>query len=161
MQRSHPRMPGIGYMAMAMLARSNAMSSPEMVATSIKKRIPLAFKRRLPRCLPHQKTRVLEPSAQMLLLRLTLLMSKAGDSRNAMLNQRRMGNKDHIRRSGTCMQQTNVSNTLQMVVKILPLSEGHVTRRPVKIPSHPWVDDVVDVIKLRGAHQIGWAVKMG
>src|SRR5207302_1591674 len=76
-QRSHRRVPRISHMSMADLACPNPMRSPQMPATGIKQRIPFPFKTRLARRRPKQKTRVLQPPPQVLLLSLPLRMSEA------------------------------------------------------------------------------------
>ncbi len=118
-------------MPMADLARPNPMRSPQMPAIRVKQRIPFTFERSLARRRPQQKTRVLQPLPHMLLFSLPLWMGKARNRRNAMLHQRRMGHKHHVRRALARMQQPNIRNSLQLLIQTLPLHERGIARWPM------------------------------
>jgi hypothetical protein len=72
-----------------------------------------------------------------------------------------MGDEDHVRRSLTGVQQTDVSDAAELSVEIFPLREGFIARGTVQIPGHPGVDDVVHVIELRRTHQVGGFIEVG
>jgi hypothetical protein len=131
-----------------------------MAAIRIKQRISLAFKTRLSRRRPQQKTRILQPQPHMLFLGLTLWVGEARNRRNPMQNHRRMSHKHHIRRAFPRMQKPHVSDSLKLLVQIFPLHKSSIARRLMKITRHPRVDDVVNVVPLRRAHQVGWAIEV-
>src|SRR5215469_5549161 len=152
MQRSDRRMPRIRYVAVALAASTKAVGRPEMVSGRIEQRIAFTLEGGLTWGLPNEEACLLEPAPKVRLLRLALRMGKAGKRSDTVLNQCRMADKHHIRRSGPAVDQANVRDALEMMVEILPLSEGLISRRPMKVASHPRIDDVIHVVPLRGAH---------
>src|SRR5690348_12940232 len=123
-------------MAMALPAGTKAMRGPKMISRRIEKSIPLAFECSLARSLPNQKACILKPAAQMRLLGLALRMGEAGKSSHPMLNQGRMANKDHVRRAGASVDKTDIGNSLQMVVEVLPLGKRSIPRGTMEIARH-------------------------
>ncbi len=58
------------------------------------------------------------------------------------------------------MKNADVGDAMERVVKVAPLGEGAVALRAMEVAGHPRVDDVVDVIPLWRAHQVGGSIEV-
>jgi hypothetical protein len=94
-------------------------------------------------------------------LRLALWMGEAGNCRNPMLHQRSMRYENHVGGSLSGMKQPHIGNPLKLLMKCLPLTKRRIARRPMEISGHPGVDNVIDVVPFRRAHQVSWTIKTG
>src|SRR5215469_6606899 len=97
-----------------------------MIAGCTEKSITLTFERSLTRSVPDEETRVLEPAAEVRFFGLPLRMSETRERCNAMLHERRMTNEYHGRRTGTTMDQADVSDALKLMLEFFPLSESRI-----------------------------------
>lgn len=160
MQGADLGVPCVGDMTVALQAGAKAMGSPEVVASCIEEGVALTFKCGLARSLPEKEACGFKPAAKMFFLRLSLGMREAGESYDAVLHQRCMADENHIGQSLLGVDQANVGDALQLAMKLFPLSEGEIPCRAVKIAGHPRIDNVIDVIPFRVAHQVGGSVEM-
>ncbi len=154
-------MPCVGDVAVALTAGADAVSCPEMVAGGVEECITLAFEGCLARGLPDEEAGALEPAAEVLLFGLTLRVGEAGDGGYTVLHESGVGDEDHVGQIGPGGQETDVGDALQVMVEVVPLGKGGVPRGPMEIARHPGIDDVIDIVELGWAHQVGRPIEVG
>ena len=158
-QRGDGNVPGIRDVTMCRLAGANSMRSPERCSRVVEAQIAFPFEGGLARRLPEQEALTGEPAARIRAFGAALGRMEAGDRCNAVMDERGVSDIDHIGTAGLGMEQTDVGNAAQDVVKALPLGEGEIAGGSVNVARHPWVQDVIDVVPLRRAHNVCWAGK--
>lgn len=153
-QGANRRMPGVGDMAMSRTAGADTVGRPEDRAIVVEGDIPFPFEGCLTRRLPEQEGLALEPLVEVRGLGPALRMVEAGERGHPVLYQGAVAEEDHVGTARFGMQQANVGDTTQDVMKTLPLREGKIARGSMDVAGHPRIDDVVDAVPLRRTHQV-------
>ena len=96
-----------------------------------------------------------EPAAEVWLFALALGVEEAADGDGAVALEACVGGEDHVGGAGLRLDELDVGDGADGFVEALPLLGGAGARGGVDVAGHPGVDDVVDVVELRGAHQEG------
>ncbi len=146
------RVPGGGDVAMAVLAGADAVGGPEVRSGAIEERIAFAFEGGLTGRFPDEESGLLEPCAEVVFLGLTLSVGEAGDGGYAMVDERGVGDKDHVGGAGAGLEDADIGDSAKSVIEGSPLGKGAVAGGAMEIAGHPGIDDVVDVIPDWRAH---------
>ncbi len=154
-------MPRVGYVAMRGAAGANAVGGPESGAVVVEGEVAFAFDGSFAGGFPEEKTLRDEPAAKVGGFGSALLGVEAGDSRDAVVDESAVGKEDHIGTAGLGMKEANVGDGTKNVVHSLPLGKGQIARGAVDVAGHPGIQDVVDVVPLRGTHEKGGAGELG
>ncbi len=99
----------------------------------------------------------LEPVAEVGLFGLTLGVEEAGEDDDSVAFEAGVGGEDHVGRAGLRFDEDDFGDLAEGMVELMPLGGGALAGDGVDVVGHPGVDDVVDVIELRRAHEEGGA----
>ena len=160
-KRGDRGVPCVGDVAMALTAGADAVGSPKVIACGVEECVAFTLEGGLARSLPDQEAGVLEPAAEMRLPRSGVGGGRSWRARRFRAGPQRRGRRRPCRvsRAGRgsagcrrcaaddCADSFHWANAVSR--------EGR-----WRLPGHPRIDDVVDVIPLRRAHQVGGPIEL-
>jgi hypothetical protein len=88
-------------------------------------------------------------------------MVEAAEGDGAVVDEAGVGGEDHVGRAGLRFDEMDAGDLDECVVKGGPLVGGALARGTMDVAGHPGIDNVVDVVKSRRAHEKGRLVGRG
>jgi hypothetical protein len=134
--------------------RAETITRPEEGPHTIEKGVSGAFERQILWQFMHLEAMLLEPVSKMWLFGLTLSVQEAAQHGMIAQDQSCVRREDHVGRSREWRDQFDFSLTREEEVQAMPLFRRQRSVRAVDVAFHPGVDDIIDLEKLRWAHQV-------
>ena len=132
---------------------AGTVADPETGAVGGEECVAFAFEGRGARRVDDVVAGELEPTTEVRLFALTLEVEEAADGDGAVALKACVGSEDHVRRAGFRIDELDVGDGADGVEEALPLFGCASAGGAVDVAGHPGIDDVVDVVERRGAHQ--------
>jgi hypothetical protein len=133
--------------------RANTVAYPEKGSIAVKKSVASPFERKVLRQLMNAEPVLLKPTPKVWFLGSALPVEKATQDNILTQDEPGIRCEDHVRRSGMWPYQLNRRLMRKDLVEPAPLIGRKRSAGAGYVAFHPWIDDVVDLIKLRGTHE--------
>src|ERR1700736_4109333 len=101
----------------------------------------------------HRKSVLLKPTAEVWFLALAFPMKEATQDYVLVQNQACICRKHHIRQAGLRCYEFDCRFTSEDLTEPPPLFSCEPDSCAVYIAFHPWVDDIINLVKLRRTHE--------
>ena len=153
-KRHHLDVPDFAEVGVAGGCGARAVACPEAGAVGGEEGIAFAFEWGFTGNVEDGVTGVVEPAAEVLLFGLAFGVEEAAEGYDAVAFEAGVGGENHVRGARLGLDELDVGYFSNGFVESMPLLRGALAGGGVDVACHPWIDDVVDVVKTRRTHQV-------